>query len=284
MTSVSAPSSHTHLLHTFTFREDESILFSRWLYGNYTAKFVTYVLNSTATANYELASFRVSLVVAHVVGVLCDIVANVLAVATVFFAAKRVWEYLHEEGPFKKADKTPLPAPTLVAHAPSSSPSPAIVLPPSSSVTIIFTPQPPAAPSAPSMDILYATEEEKRTIRTIITYLADHGWIWITFNALEMISLGSKIEDLHPFAFVASIYHDPECRDRIVSAFQDSWKKSQFLKGLRRASEREAAKGNLLPHVDALARSVGRDPKIIASFLQNSPLQVTELADYIFIR
>lgn len=93
------------------FKQEDNCFYSRWLYGNHTAYLVTSLRNSNlAQKAYSpdgevqspgyRALYGISLVASTFFGIVLDVIHNFLAIASVYFLGKRIWEYSNNAGPF----------------------------------------------------------------------------------------------------------------------------------------------------------------------------------------
>lgn len=144
----------------------------------------------------------------------------------------------------------------------------------------------PTISAGPSPYALLFRNAPTREALILFRNLCHRSWFWLASNTSEMNSLGNRIEVLHPFVLLATLYkdvairpNDPDNPDRlgpIRTGMRDinSTIRWQFLNGLQRTIDRERNRNNLLNHIDDFARDLGRnDAHAIRTLVQNNDLR-----------
>jgi len=252
----------------------ENFFYSPWLYGNHTARGITVIKNSsiyqeTFTMDGQIRSYprylayTGTVLITGGVGIVLDLVRNILALLSVYYAGKKLHQFLTNEGPF---------APNVLNE---------VSLPGGSIVTTI-TPQSPylATPST-SYD---CSQEEKEGVRKMMITIADYTLIELGIKKLkgEIGAIESTIKNVHPFAFLQILKEDPECIQRapiLFNGFRWDWITN---KGIEITGKIAHEKGNLLPHVDSFARNMGKDPEKVRQYINENNIDMTGLASYLF--
>jgi len=97
-------------------KAESNCFYSKWIYGNDTAHLITWVRNSrlaqkaySSTGAVQNQGYRliygISLAAVTVIGLTASIVRNFLAVCSIYYLGKRIWEYKNGTGPFAAAIK-----------------------------------------------------------------------------------------------------------------------------------------------------------------------------------
>ncbi|HSW73351.1 MAG TPA: hypothetical protein VLG44_08115 [Chlamydiales bacterium] len=250
----------------------ENFFYSPWLYGNHTARGITVIKNSSLyqeafTIDGQIKcypryfAYTGTVLIAGGVGIVLDLVRNILALLSVYYAGKRLHQFLANEGPF---------APNVLNE---------VSLPGGSIVTTITSQISPPAISGASYD---CSQEEKDNVRQMMINISDHNMGWLLYNIFEIKRIESAIKNVHPFAFLQILKEDPECNHRLptlMEGFRWGWVTTN---GIEKTARTEHEKGNLLPHVDSFARNMGRDPEKVRQFINENNIDMTGLASYLF--
>ncbi len=80
---------------------------------------------------------------------------------------------------------------------------------------------------------------------------------------------GDRLESLHPFHFLSTIFTDEEMKSSIHAMKSRGWIWSDFFEGINTSMSEEERNNNILPFVDDFAAHVGIDPSLILPSLQS---------------
>ena len=251
----------------------ESSLHSPWLYGNHAARGVTVIKNSSLyqeayTIDGQIRSYpryfayTGTVLAAAGVGIVLDMVRNILAILSVYYAGKRVYQYIANEGPF---------APAVLNE---------VSLPGGGPIVTTITHQIPTITTSPtSYD---CTQEEKMNVREMMITISDNNMAWLVLDLVRIKRLEASISEVHPFAFLQILKEDPECNKRLpilMGGFRFGWVTTN---GIEKTARKEHEKGNLLPHIDSFTRNMGCDPERVRSYVNEDKIDMSGLATYLF--
>ncbi len=125
----------------------------------------------------------------------------------------------------------------------------------------------PAAPAAAHVRNLFeelkCTEDDQDHIHFIITGLANGEYI---SKGIEMHQRGAKIETLHPFRFLWTIFSNPDLKKLMPIVFSGWITRTGFMTGVNRGMGRETPRKNLeqlQPYLEGFAFSVGTTAEAI---------------------
>lgn len=89
------------------------------------------------------------------------------------------------------------------------------------------------------------SDAEKRDIHFIVTTLANRSLIAIGLAKAELEAAGARVEHLHPFSFLLTIFTSEELKVGIKHVRGKGWVWNQFLAGLQQSLAQENEIGNL---------------------------------------
>jgi hypothetical protein len=254
-----------------THNPKETVFYSRWLYGNHTARCVSYLRNSelarsayhpdgSVKSECSRALYGFSLFILTTGGLIADVVRNLLAVVSIYFAGKRICEYCNKKGPFEEA---------AAAQTPSA--------------PVVLT-QTQTAPAQAATAVIVPNPIEAGKVQELVNTMADHDWPGLLVRAVHLTSLGNEIDHLHPFSFMIAINMDLVALRKMAQLHQTSWKWDRIVGGIIKTSNREHAQGNLLPHVGNFALAMGVQEGQILPYLQGPNLNIKGLVEFLFKR
>jgi hypothetical protein len=118
---------------------------------------------------------------------------------------------------------------------------------------------------APPRDYYAAvTSQEKKDITFILKTLANNSLIKITKEKSNLKKAGDRIDNIHPFKFLETIFTDEELKVCIRNLEGKSWVWSEFRDGITSSLGKEAAVDNLRPeYIDNFAKTVNIDVNVI---------------------
>ena len=113
------------------------------------------------------------------------------------------------------------------------------------------------------------TKQEKKDMAYIITTLANDNLISVGVSKSSLKKAGDRIDHLHPFRFLITVFADEELKAGI-HAIRDrgGWIWEGFIDGLTGSIEQEAAGGNLLQFTTDFAKKVKIQPSLIQPSLE----------------
>lgn len=105
------------------------------------------------------------------------------------------------------------------------------------------------------------THNEKKDLRFILRSLAHHSLIKISWNSSSIKKAGDRLEHLHPFKFLESIFTDSELSDCVARIKGRSWVWKEFLDGITDSLHKESSCGNLKGYLKEFAERLHIDIK-----------------------
>ena len=113
------------------------------------------------------------------------------------------------------------------------------------------------------------TKQEKKEMTYIITTLANDSLLSIGASRSSLKKAGDKIDHLHPFRFLMTIFTDEKLKAGI-HAIRDrgGWTWEGFIDGITGSLKVEGGRNNLLPYVSDFAEKVKIDPSLILPSLE----------------
>lgn len=124
------------------------------------------------------------------------------------------------------------------------------------------------------------SKNEKADIAFIVKTMAYDSLFSIGKKRPDLKKAGGRIEHVHPFRFLMTVFQDEELKCGIA-AIRDQicWVKNGFFDGLIGSLKEENSRNNLMPYVDDFSTSVKVPSKNIESLLKNGAYQ--EFIDYL---
>lgn len=115
------------------------------------------------------------------------------------------------------------------------------------------------------------TKSEKKDIAYIVTTLGNDSLISIGTSKSSLKKAGDRIDHLHPFRFLMTVFSDEKLKAGI-HAIRDrgGWVWSGFIDGITGSLNEEAGQKNLLQFAPDFANRVKIDPGLITPLLQQS--------------
>jgi hypothetical protein len=116
---------------------------------------------------------------------------------------------------------------------------------------------------------VHVSKEEKKNIRFIVTTLASGSLFTIGKKSSDLKEAGKRIDHLHPFRFLMTIFTDEELKAGIA-AIRDygGWVGSEFFDGIKGSLEEEAKQENLHQFTGDFAQKVKIDENLISPLLK----------------
>lgn len=116
----------------------------------------------------------------------------------------------------------------------------------------------------------FVSPEEKKEIAYILKTLANSSLAKITKQKSSLKKAGDRIEHLHPFKFLETIFTDEELKVCIRNIEGKSWVWSEFRDPLIDSLEKESSAGNIRQeYVQNLAATVNIDAGAISPMVNN---------------
>lgn len=112
------------------------------------------------------------------------------------------------------------------------------------------------------------SEADRNDIHFIVTTLADKSLITIAKERYSLEAAGDRIDHVHPFNFLRTIFEDEELKVAIRNIRGKGWVWSNFVAGIKDTLATESAIQNVSPHVNDFARSLCIQPKLIMPAVQ----------------
>lgn len=108
--------------------------------------------------------------------------------------------------------------------------------------------------------------DEKKNLTYILRTLANNSLAKIAKEKSSLKRAGDRIENLHPFKFLETVFTDEELKVCIRALEGKSWVWSEFRDGITKSLADESAAGNIKPeHIQSLADTIKIDVNQIAS-------------------
>lgn len=115
------------------------------------------------------------------------------------------------------------------------------------------------------------TKEEKKDLGYIIKTLGFESLISIGKNRSSLKKAGDRIDHLHPFRFLMTVFNDEELKAGIHAIYdRGGWIWSGFVEGLEGSLKDEANRQNLLPFVSDFAKRIKIEESVILPYLQQN--------------
>lgn len=108
------------------------------------------------------------------------------------------------------------------------------------------------------------SNSEKEDISYIVTNLGMSSLAKIAKQKSSLKKVGKKVDHVHPFNFLYTIFHDEKNRAAVHAMRDRSWVWDGFYDGLKGSLTEEASRDNLNKYVDDFSARLGVDPASIA--------------------
>lgn len=103
-------------------------------------------------------------------------------------------------------------------------------------------------------------------VRELVTTLGNSSVFGLLRNSFHLKSIGNQIEPLHPFQFLLAIFTaHPPLIDPLEEILKDDFKKGNFLRGINKGMERDAATIEL--YIDDFATKTNTTADKIRSYI-----------------
>ncbi|MBA2369377.1 MAG: hypothetical protein H0V82_10205 [Candidatus Protochlamydia sp.] len=114
------------------------------------------------------------------------------------------------------------------------------------------------------------TKQEKKDIHYIVTALAHDNLVSLGASKSSLNKAGERIEQLHPFKFLSTIFTDEELKAGIHAIRgRIAWVWDEFVGGFIRGFKEETAKKNMKnEYIKDFSSTVGIDPALIMPSIQ----------------
>ena len=114
------------------------------------------------------------------------------------------------------------------------------------------------------------TKQEKKDIHYIVTSLAYDSLISLGASKSSLKKAGDRIEQLHPFKFLSTIFTDEELKAGIHAIRgRTAWVWDEFIGGFVRGFKEETAKKNMIgEYIQDFSSLVGIDPALLLPSIQ----------------
>lgn len=110
---------------------------------------------------------------------------------------------------------------------------------------------------------------EASDIHYIVTTLANVPTIGLAFYSGSLDQAGDRINHVHPFRFLQTVFTSEELKVCIRNVKNKGWVWNRFMSGLSESLDEEAAAGNLKPEfIHDFAAIVGIDPSKIVPHIE----------------
>lgn len=124
------------------------------------------------------------------------------------------------------------------------------------------------------------SKSEKSDIAYIVKTLAYDSLISIGRQRSDLKKAGDRIDHIHPFRFLMTVFQDEELKVGVAAIRQQiSWVKDGFFDGLIESLKEEASRDNLLPHINDFAKRVKISSNSLDSLLSKGSHK--EFVDYL---
>lgn len=109
---------------------------------------------------------------------------------------------------------------------------------------------------------------EKENIRFIIRSLAKHNWAQLAKEEASLKKAGDKINHIHPFRFLQSVFTDEELKVGLFVIRNKSLVWGEYYEGLKKSLNDESDLNNLVHFTSDFANNVGINVNVILPYVQ----------------
>jgi hypothetical protein len=123
---------------------------------------------------------------------------------------------------------------------------------------------------APRNYFAAVTAQERKDITYILRTLANNSLAKIVKEKSGLKKAGDRIDSLHPFKFMETIFTDEELKVCVRVIEGKNWVWSDFLNGITSSLSKESAIDNLKPeHIQSFASTLNVDINLILPAIQD---------------
>lgn len=112
------------------------------------------------------------------------------------------------------------------------------------------------------------TASQKKDIAYIVNTLGMASLVKIAKERSSLKKAGDRLELIHPFHFVGTIFADEEMKSSIHALKSRGWVWGDFFEGINSSMTEEARNNNILPYMNDFAERLGIDVSLIAPSLE----------------
>ncbi len=112
------------------------------------------------------------------------------------------------------------------------------------------------------------TESQKKDIAYIVNTLGMASLVKIAKERSSLKKAGDRLELIHPFHFVGTIFMDEQMKCSIHALKSRGWVWSDFFEGINSSMTEESKNNNILPFMHDFAARVGIDVNLISPSLE----------------
>lgn len=123
---------------------------------------------------------------------------------------------------------------------------------------------------SPRNYLVPATPDQKIDITEIVKTLANSSLVKIKNSESSLKKAGDRIDDIHPFQFLITIFTDEELKVYIRNLQGRSWVWKRFLEGITETLAEEHGLGNLLPFAQDFANRINMNINVILPLLETA--------------
>ncbi len=116
---------------------------------------------------------------------------------------------------------------------------------------------------------LVCDEKDKTTIATIISWMAEHGKLWLLAHKGELNRMGDDIDHVHPLKFLETIFSNSYLKDCMFEIWDDYFKRNGFMDGLRGSLDAKVATKELHKYLPEFSKAIKIHQDKLAPFLDN---------------
>ncbi|MCX6990496.1 MAG: hypothetical protein NTX49_05470 [Chlamydiae bacterium] len=114
---------------------------------------------------------------------------------------------------------------------------------------------------------LRLTDSDKKSIKKILTTMADNNVFQLLLEKKSLEKKGKQIRPVHPLRFLGYICADSHLRKCLHSISKNHFKWSSFVDGFKDRMKEESKKGQLLPYVPGFSSQINANPVVVEDFI-----------------
>ena len=123
------------------------------------------------------------------------------------------------------------------------------------------------------VDVPYAelkcSDEDRAKIIDLVRSIAETGYLTLLIKHNHYRSIEAQINHVHPFKFASVAFSTPQLRGYVMTVFEDSFKRAEFVGKMGAGLTREADKGKLEQYLSPFAKEMGVLPDLLRPYIQS---------------
>jgi len=116
---------------------------------------------------------------------------------------------------------------------------------------------------------LRCSDEDQYAIGTIVSYMGEHGKIWLLAHARELNRMGDSIQSVHPLKFLETVFADEHLKVCMAELFKDYFKRTSLMEGLGGSLEAKASTKNLNKYIPEFCQAINVPQESVMPFFKD---------------